>query len=99
MLADLTLSPVRSGRIPGVIDFAAGWKDSAAPVRWRNPEQSEGPQAYWRRGRDSNPRYRFWPVQRFSKPPPSATRPPLRKGFSYERVDCLLPVGFVDAVL
>src|SRR5208283_3148919 len=33
----------------------------------------------WRRGGDSNPRYRFWPVQRFSKPPPSASRPPLRR--------------------
>src|SRR5208283_1172888 len=33
---------------------------------------------FWRRGGDSNPRYRFWPVQRFSKPPPSASRRPLR---------------------
>ena len=31
-----------------------------------------------RRGRDSNPRYRYMPVRRFSKPLPSATRPPLR---------------------
>jgi len=31
----------------------------------------------WRSGRDSNPRYGFSTVQRFSKPPPSASRPPL----------------------
>ncbi len=31
-----------------------------------------------RRGRDSNPRYRFKAVRRFSKPLPSATRPPLQ---------------------
>jgi len=31
-----------------------------------------------RRGRDSNPRYGFIPIRRFSKPLPSATRPPLR---------------------
>ena len=31
-----------------------------------------------RRGRDSNPRYRGNPVRRFSKPLPSAARPPLR---------------------
>ena len=31
-----------------------------------------------RRGRDSNPRYRFKPVQRFSKPALSATQAPLR---------------------
>jgi len=30
-----------------------------------------------RRGGDSNPRYRFYPVQRFSKPSLSATQPPL----------------------
>jgi hypothetical protein len=32
----------------------------------------------WRSGRDSNPRYGFSTVQRFSKPPPSASRPPLQ---------------------
>ena len=32
----------------------------------------------WRREGDSNPRYSFTTVQRFSKPPPSATRPSLR---------------------
>ena len=32
----------------------------------REPQDGEN----WRRGRDSNPRYRFSPVQRFSKPPP-----------------------------
>ena len=32
----------------------------------------------WRSGRDSNPRYGFTTVQRFSKPPPSASRPPLQ---------------------
>ncbi|GEM_PF-4344169 len=32
----------------------------------------------WRRRRDSNPRYGFTTVQRFSKPPPSASRPRLR---------------------
>ena len=31
-----------------------------------------------RRGRDSNPRYGFKPVQRFSKPALSATQAPLR---------------------
>ena len=31
-----------------------------------------------RRGRDSNPRNRLLPVRRFSKPLPSATRPPLQ---------------------
>lgn len=31
-----------------------------------------------RRGRDSNPGYRYYPVQRFSKPSPSATRAPLQ---------------------
>ena len=31
-----------------------------------------------RRGRDSNPRYQLKPVRRFSKPLPSATRPPLQ---------------------
>src|SRR5581483_844405 len=30
---------------------------SEAGVRWRNPEQCEGPQACWRRGWDLNPRY------------------------------------------
>ena len=33
----------------------------------------------YRRGRDSNPRYKLKLVRRFSKPLPSATRPPLRK--------------------
>jgi hypothetical protein len=33
---------------------------------------------FLRRGRDSNPRYRFKPVQRFSKPALSATQAPLR---------------------
>ena len=33
-----------------------------------------------RRGRDSNPRYGFDPVKRFSKPSPSAARPPLLRG-------------------
>ena len=33
----------------------------------------------WRRGRDSNPGYSLSTVQRFSKPPPSTTRPPLQK--------------------
>ena len=33
----------------------------------------------WRSGRDSNPRYGFSTVQRFSKPPPSASRPPLQR--------------------
>ena len=32
-----------------------------------------------RRERDSNPRYRFKPVHRFSKPTPSATRPSLQR--------------------
>jgi hypothetical protein len=32
----------------------------------------------WRRGGDSNPRWRFWPPKRFSKPPHSAALPPLR---------------------
>ena len=32
----------------------------------------------WRRGGDSNPRYRFRPVRRFSKPLLSTTQPPLR---------------------
>ncbi len=32
----------------------------------------------WRRGGDSNPRYRFKPVRRFSKPLLSTTQPPLR---------------------
>src|SRR5258706_201055 len=32
---------------------------------------------FLRRGRDSNPRYRFKPVQRFSKPALSATQAPL----------------------
>ena len=34
----------------------------------------------WRRRGDSNPRYGFWAVQRFSKPPPSASRPRLPHG-------------------
>ena len=33
----------------------------------------------WRRGRDSNPRYPFSRVCRFSKPVPSTTRPPLHQ--------------------
>jgi hypothetical protein len=33
---------------------------------------------FLRRGRDSNPRYGFKPVQRFSKPALSATQAPLR---------------------
>jgi integrase/recombinase XerD len=33
-----------------------------------------------RRGRDSNPRYNLKVVRRFSKPLPSATRPPLHRG-------------------
>src|SRR2546429_6544292 len=32
----------------------------------------------WRRERDSNPRYRFWPVCSLSRGVPSTTRPPLR---------------------
>ena len=35
-------------------------------------------QCVQRRGRDSNPRYRFKSVQRFSKPALSATQAPLR---------------------
>ena len=34
-----------------------------------------------RRGRDSNPGYSLSTVQRFSKPPPSTTRPPLHKNY------------------
>ncbi len=37
----------------------------------------------WRRGRDSNPRYRFRPVRRFSKPLLSTTQPPLRRWLGY----------------
>ena len=36
-----------------------------------------------RRGRDSNPRYGYEPVRRFSKPLPSATRPPLHVSFEF----------------
>ena len=36
------------------------------------------PYKNWRRGRDLNSRYRLSSVQRFSKPPPSTTRRPLR---------------------
>jgi hypothetical protein len=37
------------------------------------------PGIFWlRRGRDSNPRYKFKLVQRFSKPALSATQAPLR---------------------
>src|SRR2546423_2440077 len=32
----------------------------------------------WRRGGDSNARWRFWPPKRFSKPPHSAALPPHR---------------------
>src|SRR5690242_1997764 len=35
---------------------------------------------YSRRERDSNPRYQKYPIRRFSKPVPSATRPSLQVG-------------------
>src|SRR4051794_3633942 len=37
---------------------------------------------FWRRERDSNPRYRFKPVRRFSKPLVSATHPSLRLAYA-----------------
>ena len=43
-----------------------------------------------RRGRDSNPRYRFKPVHRFSKPTPSASRPPLHNRINIDAG----PTGF-----
>ena len=42
----------------------------------------------WRRGGDSNPRYRFKPVRRFSKPLLSTTQPPLRGGASFISMPC-----------
>jgi hypothetical protein len=36
-------------------------------------------ECFWRRGGDSNPRYRFKSVRRFSKPLLSTTQPPLRE--------------------
>ena len=47
------------------------------PYIWcgANPNKPQKPQ---RRGRDSNPRYGRSPIRRFSKPLPSATRPPLQ---------------------
>ena len=44
----------------------------------RNSKHLQNPSKNERRGRDSNPRYGLIPVRRFSKPLPSATRPPLR---------------------
>ncbi len=41
-----------------------------------------------RRGRDSNPRYRFKSVQRFSKPALSATQAPLRTGAAKIIISC-----------
>jgi hypothetical protein len=38
-----------------------------------------------RRGRDSNPRYKFKLVQRFSKPALSATQAPLRLAYAIRR--------------
>jgi hypothetical protein len=42
---------------------------------------------YLRRGRDSNPRYRFKPVQRFSKPALSATQAPLHRGIAKIKIN------------
>ena len=39
-----------------------------------------------RRGRDSNPRYELLPIRRFSKPLPSAARPPLQYRNAAERL-------------
>ena len=52
-----------------------------APCSWPEAIRSSSRQAQsegWRRGRDSNPRYRLLPVRRFSKPLLSTTQPPLR---------------------
>jgi hypothetical protein len=43
---------------------------------------------YWRRGRDSNPRYRFKPVQLLSRQPRSATPAPLQ-GWAYKNTRVL----------
>ncbi len=40
-------------------------------------------QQEWRRGRDSNPRYVA--AQRFSRPPQSATLPPLLKKLTFSK--------------
>src|SRR5208283_1934046 len=41
--------------------------NSTPPFVRGGSNRKEGDREFWRRGGDSNPRYRFWPVQRFSK--------------------------------
>ena len=59
----------------------------------------------WRSGGDSNPRYSFSTIYRFSKPTPSASRPPLHNLVSSFRLKTIsflllallfLPCGFED---
>ncbi len=47
-------------------------------IRVKSPPKNVRKLLSWRRGGDSNPRYRFKPVRRFSKPLLSTTQPPLR---------------------
>ena len=44
---------------------------------------------YWRRGRDSNPRYRFKSIQLLSRKPLSATQPPLQRKLENHYKKCI----------
>jgi len=68
-------------------DRASAEKTDAQPAESETRKSREGAELAddgrgsgnpWRRGRDSNPGRRYEPPQRFSKPPLSATQPPLR---------------------
>ncbi len=76
-----TQGPRRLGPIGSCVAITA--------LIWRSPKRLNRP-AGERRGRDSNPRYRFKPVHRFSKPTPSASRPPLHNRINIDAG----PIGF-----
>ena len=76
-----TQGPRRLGPIRSCVAITA--------LIWRSYQRLNRP-AGERRGRDSNPRYRFKPVHRFSKPTPSASRPPLHNRINIDAG----PTGF-----
>src|SRR5690242_18574002 len=57
----------------------AGWSHVRDCIEFELAKRAIRREGGWRRGGDSNPRYRFRPVRRFSKPLLSTTRPPLRE--------------------
>ncbi len=56
------------------VNFAPAWcaqQDSNLRHKRLSPERRLRPGSDWRRARDSNPRYRFWPVYSLSRRAPS----------------------------